>query len=95
MALGNFPHPFDNIKKNKEEISNISLKMLYKVWKQRSETATTSPSAGIKWKKTKASISLPQTKNNDSVFNTILNILEMNHSHTNKNIFSTSTTSLF
>jgi len=93
LASGTFHSPFNKIKK-KEDIMNKALKILYKIWKQRSATANTSSFSGIKWKKTKAEdSSLPQKSN--TTFQSILNILEVSNNHTNKSIFSPAIISSF
>jgi hypothetical protein len=94
LATGNFHSPFDQIKK-RSDISNKSLKILYKVWKQRSETASTSPSSGIKWKKTKAAQDNSLSKNKNSTFQKVLNTLEINNNYTNKKIFTSTIVSSF
>jgi hypothetical protein len=94
LALGNFQPPLNTIK-NKEDISNKALKILYKIWKQRSATATTSPTSGIKWKKTKAAKHNTTHTTDNNIFQKILNLLENCNNLTDKKIFTPTIVSSF
>jgi hypothetical protein len=95
LALGKFQPPFDKLQKKQENISNKALKILYKIWKQRSATATTSPSSGIKWKKTKSSKTNSPITIDTSTFQSIINTLESCNNLTNKKIFTPTIISSF
>jgi hypothetical protein len=61
LAIGNFHSPLDQIKK-RTEISNKALKILYKVWKQRSETAIPHRHQELNGKKQNPQRTIPHPK---------------------------------
>jgi hypothetical protein len=94
LAIGKFNSSFSSLQK-KEDISNYTLKILYKAWKLRSATATTSPASGIKWKKTPGSKAPNLNINDNTTFNKILNLLNSSLNFTDKSIFTPTIVSSF